>query len=75
MNHLKNQYEQTRYMLGQKIKELFAKDCSGHDYWHSLRVLNNAEKIAKTENCDEYIVMVAALLHDTDDVKIFKTTD
>ncbi len=62
-------------MLKQKIKELFAEDCSGHDYWHSLRVLNNAEKIVKTEKCDEYMVMIAALLHDTDDIKIFETTN
>lgn len=68
-------YEQTKCMLKQKIKELFADDYSGHDYWHSIRVLNIAEKIAKTEKCDEYIVMIAALLHDTDDIKIFKTTD
>lgn len=58
-----------------KKKELFANDCSGHDYWHSVRVLNNAEKIAKTEKCNEYIVMVAALLHDADDGKIFETAD
>lgn len=30
-------YEQTKYALKQKINELFADDCSGHDYWHSLR--------------------------------------
>ncbi len=75
MDHLKNVYVQTKYMIQQKIEELFADDCSGHDYWHSLRVLNNAEKISKTEKCDEYIVMIAALLHDTDDIKIFSTTD
>ena len=62
-------------MLKQKIKELFAEDCSGHDYWHSLRVLNNAEKIVKAEKCDEYMVMIVALLHDTDDIKIFETTN
>jgi len=28
---------------------------------------------AKTEKCHEYIVMIAALLHDTDDIKIFGT--
>lgn len=66
-------YEHTKYILKQKIKALFANDCSGHDYWHSLRVLNIAEKIAKTEKCNEYIVMIAALLHDTDDIKIFGT--
>jgi len=60
MDNLRNIYEQTKYILLQKIKELFENDCSGHDDWHSLRVLNNAEKIAKTEKCDEYIVMIAA---------------
>lgn len=73
MDNLKYVYEQTECVLKQKINELFADDCSGHDYWHSLRVLNTAKKIAKTEKCDEYIVMVAALLHDADDIKIFKT--
>ncbi len=34
-----------------------------------------AEKIAKTEKCNEYIVMIAALLHDTDDIKLFETED
>lgn len=62
-------------MLKQKIKKLFANDYSGHDHWHSIRVLNIAEKISKTEICNEYIVMIAALLHDTDDIKIFKTSD
>ena len=75
MDNLSFKYEQTKYILLQKIKELFENDCSGHDYWHSLRVLNNADKIAKTEKCDEYIVMIAALLHDTDDIKIFETRD
>ena len=72
---MRNIYEQTKYILLPKIKELFENDCSGHDYWHSLRVLNNADKIAKTEKCDEYIVMIAALLHDTDDIKIYETRD
>lgn len=75
MDNLKYAYEQTEYILKQKINELFADDCSGHDYWHSLRVFNIAEKIAKTEKCNEYIVMVAALLHDVDDIKIFETKD
>ena len=75
MDDLKHVYGQTKYILQQKIKELFVNEYSGHDYWHSLRVLNNAEKIAKTEQCDAYIVMIAALLHDADDRKVFETTD
>lgn len=61
-----NMYEHTESILKQEIRELFTDDCSGHDYWHSLRVLNTAEKIAKTEKCNEYIVMIAALLQDAD---------
>lgn len=68
-------YKHTKDLLKQKIEQLFVDEYSGHDYWHSIRVCNNAEKIARTEKCDEYIVMLAALLHDTDDVKLFKTTD
>ncbi|NBI58957.1 HD domain-containing protein [Lachnospiraceae bacterium] len=75
MDNLSFKYEQTKYMLKQKIKKLFANEYSGHDYWHSIRVLNTAEKISKTEECNKYIVMIAALLHDTDDIKIFETTD
>lgn len=75
MGDLRYEYEKTKYMLKQKIKELFVNDCSGHDYWHSIRVLNVVEKISKTEKCDKYIVMIAALLHDADDTKIFGTVD
>ena len=51
-------------------KEFFKEDYSGHDFYHTLRVYNNAILIAKTENCDLEIVSLAALLHDVDDYKI-----
>lgn len=60
-----------RVMLA--IKELFSGDASGHDYWHSIRVYRNACKIALTEVCDWKTVALAALLHDADDGKLFKT--
>ena len=41
----------------------------GHDWWHIERVWNNANTIAKTENADEFIVSLAALLHDIADSK------
>ena len=34
------------------IKEYFANDCSGHDYWHSIRVYNLSKMITQTEKCD-----------------------
>ena len=42
---------------------------SGHDWWHILRVWNNAKLTAKTEKVDLLIVELAALLHDIADSK------
>ncbi len=41
----------------------------GHDWWHILRVWNNAKLIAQTEEVDLLIVELAALLHDIADSK------
>lgn len=51
----------------QYIKEYFADDYSGHDYWHSFRVYKLAEEIARKEQANLFIVRLAALLHDVDD--------
>ncbi len=56
-----------------RLKEIFAGDCSGHDYFHTMRVYKNALAIAESENCDKDVVALAALLHDADDYKLFKT--
>ena len=62
-----------------KIKEyifdLFKNDFTGHDYYHSIRVYNNAMKISKKYNCDIELISIASLLHDVDDVKLFNTTN
>lgn len=42
---------------------------SGHDWWHILRVWNNAKLIAQTEKVDLLVVELAALLHDIADSK------
>ncbi len=41
----------------------------GHDWFHILRVWNNAKLIAKHEKVDEFIVELGALLHDIADSK------
>jgi uncharacterized protein len=41
----------------------------GHDWFHTLRVFNNSQLIAKNENVDSLIVALGALLHDIADSK------
>lgn len=64
----------TDYILNE-IREVFRGDSSGHDYWHSVRVYQNALKIAQGMECDEDVIALAALLHDVDDAKLFDTKD
>ncbi len=56
------------------IAALFASDAGGHDAAHTLRVRRNAMRIAESEpGCDKLTVELAALLHDADDYKLFRT--
>ena len=57
----------------QFIRDIFANDFSGHDYYHSVRVLNMATTICKAEDGDMETVQMAALLHDVDDYKLFES--
>lgn len=57
------------------VEALFAGESSGHDAAHTLRVYRTAMQIAASEPCDEETVMLAALLHDADDVKLFHTAN
>ena len=57
------------------VESLFNKDSSGHDYFHTLRVFNNALNISKTMRCNTYIISLSALLHDVDDPKLFNTVN
>lgn len=56
------------------IHSLFEGNSDGHDFDHSMRVYRTAMVIADTEPaCDRQTVALAALLHDTDDAKLFAT--
>jgi uncharacterized protein len=56
------------------IQDLFRGNSGGHDAAHSLRVYRNALRILEEEpGCDTEIVALAALLHDADDHKLFRT--
>ena len=43
----------------------------GHDWFHIQRVLNNAQLIAKTEDVNNFVVILGALLHDIADAKFY----
>ncbi len=51
------------------VQETLKDAESGHDWWHILRVYNNAKHIAAHEDCDLRIVELGALLHDIADSK------
>ena len=56
------------------VQSLFAGNAGGHDAAHTMRVYRNAMQIAGSEpGCDLEIVALAALLHDADDHKLFRT--
>lgn len=51
------------------VKEQLANAEGGHDWFHIERVFKNALLISKTENVDELVVSLGALLHDIADSK------
>lgn len=53
----------------QFVKETLNGAESGHDWWHIHRVWNNALLILKNESANQFIVELAALLHDIADSK------
>ena len=56
------------------IERLFADNADGHDLNHTLRVYKNATLIAlRYVEVDWFVLELAALLHDVDDHKLFRT--
>lgn len=57
------------------VKTKLLTEGSGHDWWHIVRVWNNAKQIGKTEEANRFVVELAALLHDIADWKLHDGND
>ena len=51
------------------VRRKLEGESSGHDWWHVYRVWEVAKTIAEKENADNFVVELAALLHDISDWK------
>lgn len=54
------------------VRQILEDDHSGHDWWHIVRVRNIAIELAVKEEANQFIVELAALLHDVADEKLIK---
>ncbi len=54
------------------LKKRYSDDTSGHDWLHLERVWKMAKRLAKGERVDQFVLEMAALLHDVDDYKFKK---
>lgn len=67
--------EELLNVLRNRVKREFEGEGTGHDWWHVVRVVNNAIRIAKEENGDLFLVEIAALVHDVGDHKFHSEED
>ncbi len=61
--------------LAQRVKALQTGEATGHDWFHTQRVLAMSREIGKQEACNMDIVQAAALLHDVADHKFGYTKE
>ncbi len=55
------------------VRDFFEGEASGHDWWHTYRVVELAKTIAREEKADLFVCELAALLHDMADSKFNET--
>lgn len=58
-------------LLVEFVRNRFAGNADGHGADHTMRVMHYAAKLCKLEGGNILICVVAALLHDVDDSKLF----
>lgn len=55
--------------LEQRVREQQMHEASGHDWWHTYRVVRMALRLSTDEGGDRVVIFLAALLHDIADHK------
>jgi len=58
--------------VAKEVKKQMLNESTGHDWWHVLRVWNNAKLISKNGKANSFVINLAAILHDLDDHKFKK---
>lgn len=58
-------------LIKEKVRKHMSQDNCGHGFDHIERVYNTALRLLQSETADKNVVMLAALLHDVDDYKLF----
>lgn len=61
--------------IGQQVQSKLAVECTGHDWYHVMRVHRLAKYIAEAEGANLLVVELAALLHDIADWKFYGDED
>ena len=66
--------EEILQQAAEYAERLFAGNADGHDAQHTMRVYKNAQRILDAcPEADRFVTLLAALLHDADDHKLFRT--
>jgi len=64
--YMDNKIEEVKYY----VKNILSLEATGHDYFHSLRVMNNAIQISRDLDVDIELIKLACLTHDLIDKKV-----
>ncbi|TRX72613.1 HD domain-containing protein [Carboxylicivirga sp. M1479] len=59
------------FEIEQWAKQMLADCDAGHDWWHIIRVRNNAKAVHAIEGGDWNTILLAVILHDIADTKFF----
>jgi uncharacterized protein len=57
-------------IINDYVKNILSNEATGHDYFHSIRVMNNAVQISAGLDIDIEVVKLACLTHDLIDKKV-----